>query len=146
MDYFQCNILFVGSLFKLVLLPAQPVSFLHLHLCISIQSELESTGQSNFLFSHCGFLYMGISRVLMSDLTFVWLPKQGSQLPKWITSFLSPPSQQCQCRLGVAISSDLPFSCFSLRQDLSLTKRSRWCWAVQINGPTSRAAWIFTVL
>lgn len=67
----------------------------------------------------------------MSDLTLVWLPKHGSQLPKGITSFLSALSQWCRWGLGVAISSDLPLSCSLLRQDLSLTLDSTSQWASQ---------------
>jgi len=84
------------------------------HLCISIQDELELSGQSNFLFTTVViFLYMGILRGLMSDLRLVCQPIHESQLPKWITSFLSAPGLSNACA-GLELAFHQTFPCPAL--------------------------------
>lgn len=138
MDYFQCHILLVGSLFKLVLSPAQQCTFFTCTYTFQFRMNWNQLDTPILFFSHCSsFSLHGDFRSANEWPHLVWLPKHGPQLPRWITSLLSAPSQECRWVW------ELPFHqipvCHSGRIWVSL-------WTVQANEPTSSAAWIFTVL
>lgn len=91
MDYFQCNILLVGSLFKLVTSLAQQCPFFTCTYTFQFRVNWNQLENPIFFFPIVViFLHMGISRVLMSDLTLCGCPNMDLSCPDGSHPFSQP--------------------------------------------------------